>query len=113
MNQKKRVIIEDNSDVILNITIGNAQIGGSLIRWKNENTNLGKGKITHLTLGRGSVIKGKTLEILTNLVDINEQTNKLIVTYFLQNVTDPVYTLIDQFENEGAHFSFSLSITFN
>lgn len=105
-------IVNPNANVYLTVTIGNAQIGGTLVRWKNSATNLGKGIITNLNLGSGSQIKGQTLELFTNIIDVNPATNGVVATYYFHNCNPSTFVLSDSVDNEGDIFSFVTDVTF-
>jgi hypothetical protein len=71
----------DDKDVKMTILIGNAQIGSSIV--KLDNTEKGRGDITGLLIGSGSKIKGKSLKTKSVVTDVNDQTNKTVITYRL------------------------------
>ncbi len=99
--------------VLLTITIGNAQIGGNVVRFNNAQEALGKGEIENLDLGLGSDLIGKTLKVTTNILDVNEQTNGIVVTYFFHN-GDPAGTMFhDTVKADGDIFSFIVEFNFN
>ena len=102
---------DDNADVFLTITIGNAQIGGSSVKFNNS-PNVGKGDIENLKLGKGSDLVGKTLEVTTNILDSNEQTNGVVVTYFFSACTPPATVFSDKVDNDGDIFSFEVNFNF-
>ena len=104
---------DPDQEIILTITIGNAQIGGSVVRYKNASTIIGKGEITNLQLGPGADIIEKTLKVTTNVLDVNEQTNGIVVKYFFSGCTPAVTVFHDVVENDGDIFSFQVSFIFN
>jgi hypothetical protein len=100
-------------NILLTITIGNAQIGGNVVRFKNASGILGKGEIQNLDLGLGSDLIGKTLKVTTNILDVNDQTNGVVVTYFFHNC-DPAATMFhDTVKDDGDIFSFIVEFNFN
>jgi hypothetical protein len=101
-----------NQNVVLTITIGNAQIGGTRVRWQNSDSNVAKGKIVNLDLGKGSGVLGKTLELYTNILDVNPSTNGVVVTYFFHNCTPSIETLSDKVGSDGDVFSFITNVNF-
>ena len=103
---------DGNDDVLLTITIGNAQIGGSVVKLKNTATVLAKGEIQNLKLGKKADLQGKTLTITTNILDANEQTNGIVVTYFFHACQTPVTTFNDKVDNDGDVFSFVVDFNF-
>lgn len=108
-------IDNQNTDVFLAVTIGNAQIGASIVKWKNTTDIIKKGEISNLNLGNGANILNnrKTLQIRTNILDVNPSTNGVVVTYYFHNATPSTLTLNNYVENEGDIFSFDLDVEFN
>ena len=107
-----RNVSNQNLDVLLTITIGNAQIGGSIIKWKDETNILKKGKISNLNLGKGSEIIGKTLEVITNILDVNTQTNGIVTTNYFHNTNELGKSFFDSVDNHGDAFSFEQEVKF-
>lgn len=105
-------INDKTSDVLLTITIGNAQIGGNIVKWKQDNDMLGKGEVKNLNLGKGSDIIGKTLEITTNILDVNTQTNGIVTTNYFHNTTELTKAFSDSVDNHGDVFSFVQEVEF-
>jgi len=103
---------QNDAQVLLTVTIGNAQIGGNVVRFKDAPVLLAKGEITRLVIGNGSELVGKTLKIVTNILDVNEQTNKIVVTYFVEGCTPLVTVFNDTVGNEGDIFSLTVEFTF-
>lgn len=67
-----------DSHIYVKITIGNGQIGASKI--KDGDTYLAKGDLSELTsIGKASDLKGKTLNFRTNVLDVNQSTDKGII----------------------------------
>jgi len=120
MSIKKRkekitlVINDPNVDVFLTITIGNAQIGASLVQWIGNPTILKKGKISNLNLGKGADIinNANLLKITTNILDVNPATNGIAVMYYFHNTNQPTATFNDFVANDGDIFSFELEVDF-
>jgi hypothetical protein len=83
-----------------------------VLKWDGEETIIKKGKVTNFNLGKGSAIKGKTLKIESNILDVNTQTNGVVVTYFFDNVTASAKTFDDRVNNHGDIFSLTLFINF-
>lgn len=106
------LVTDQNENVYLTITIGNAQIGGSVVRWKGSSEIIGKGEISALNLGKGSSVKGKTLAIMTNVLDVNLATNGIVINYYFQNASDASVTFSDTVDNHGDVFSLELDVTF-
>ena len=98
--------------ILLTVTIGNAQIGGSVARWKNNQNILAKGEIKNLNLGLGFDIKGKTLKITTNVLDVNEVTNGIVINHYFYNGTPALYTCEDKVEKDGDILQLITEYTF-
>lgn len=111
-NETVQLKADGTEDVILTITIGNAQIGASLVRFKNSPNLLGKGEIQNLNLGSKAALAGKTVTVTTNILDANEQTNGVVVTYFFHACQPPVTTFHDKVDNDGDIFSFIVDFNF-
>jgi len=103
---------DGTDDVLLTITIGNAQIGGSVVKIKNTATILGKGEIQNLRLGKKTDLQGKTITVTTNILDANEQTNGIVVTWFFHACLPAVTTFNDKVDNDGDIFSFIVDFNF-
>ena len=102
-----------STNVILNVTIGNAQIGGNLVKWKHDQQVVKKGKIENLDLGSPAFVKGKTLTVITNILDVNEQTNGVVATYAFHNCTPFTTSFDDKVDNDGDIFSLTVDFIFN
>src|SRR5580704_7580066 len=67
--------------VFVTITIGNYQIGGSYLFFTDDpNTTVGKGNISQLLIGDRAVIQGRTLKIITTVLDANPSSTAIAVT---------------------------------
>jgi hypothetical protein len=106
-------ITDQQSDVRLTITIGNLQIGGSTVKWANDNAILAQGPVFDLPLGSGNSVIGKTLNIRTNFFDQNPNSNFVSGMYDFNNGNDPIHVYFDEVQNNGDFFVFNISITFN
>jgi hypothetical protein len=67
--------------VILNIIVGEGQVGTSVV-WL-DNQVIAKGDLGPVTLGPGAILTGRVLGIRTLALDINPMTNRTAVTYIL------------------------------
>jgi len=112
-NEIVNTLADSNASVSLTITIGNAQIGGSIIRRKDTDEIIFKGAVEKLQLGLGSELKGKTLNIKTRVLDVNDQTNGVVVTYFFQSCIPAATMFDDKVINEGDVFTFDVDFNFN
>lgn len=117
MATQNRFIQEDHfvdvtKDVFLTITIGNDQIGGSRVKWKEQIKLLGIGKIISLNLGKGSDLVGRKLSIVTNFFDRNPNTNNVSSMYNFNNGTDPIHIFFDKVKKDNDKFVFNIEFTF-
>lgn len=91
MNVKKRteppqdIPLGTASKVLLTITIGNAQIGGSVVQFQNATQPLAKGQITDQDLGPVTTLPGQPLLIRTNVLDSNDSINRIVFTHFFHD----------------------------
>ena len=106
------LLVNPNADVVLTITIGNAQIGASAIRFKDSSVILAKGEIKKCKLGKGSSLVGTTLLVTTNILDSNDLTDGVVATYFFGGSQPAVVTFDDKVDNDGDIFSFLLEFNF-
>lgn len=102
---------EDDREIFLTITVGNAQVGGSTVKFV-DSPSIGKGDITNLSLGKGEELHGKVLNVVTNVLDVNEQTNGVVVTWFFSSCQPPAVMLADRVDNNGDVFSFDINFRF-
>jgi hypothetical protein len=105
-------VINPEAKVFLTVTIGNAQIGGTLVQWVGQPGHIGKGIIQNLYLGKGHEIAGNNLDLFTNVLDVNPATNGVVVTYYLHNCEPDAFTLSGRVDNEGDIFSFATQVNF-
>jgi hypothetical protein len=61
------------NEVLLTVSIGDAQVGGSVVLIGSK--TIGRNQIDNLTLGDGSGLKGKSVKIKTTFADVNDQSN--------------------------------------
>jgi hypothetical protein len=111
---KTDISVKVNLDtpILLTITIGNAQIGGNVVRWKNSQTILAKGEIKNLNLGLGVDIRGKTLKVTTNVLDVNEATNGIVINHYFYNGSPSLFTYEDRVEKDGDILQLITEYTF-
>jgi hypothetical protein len=81
--------VREDDNIVLSVTIGNAQIGGNLVKLGTE--QLQKGEIKNLDLGQGKDLVGKKLTVVTNVLDVNPSSNKVSVTHLFINGTPTVF----------------------
>ena len=106
------VTVDKSSQIYLDITIGNAQIGGSVVRFAGNTAIIGKGSITNLNLGLGQSLVGQTLQVVTNVLDVNSVTNGIVVTNYFHNATPAIYPYSDTVDNDGDIFSLTTQYNF-
>ena len=111
-NKKVNLRVDRSRNVILTATIGNAQIGASVVRFKGSSNVLAKGEIKKCNLGIGSSLVGKKLVVISNILDSNDLTNGVVVTYFFEACTPLVTTFNDRVDNDGDIFSYIVEFTF-
>ncbi|MBS1563330.1 MAG: hypothetical protein JST39_03025 [Bacteroidetes bacterium] len=111
-NESVKLAADGTDDVLVTITIGNAQIGASIVKNKSTGDILAKGEIQNLKLGSKKDLQGKTITITTNILDTNDQTNGVVVTYFFHACNPPVTTFNDKVDNDGDIFSFIVDFNF-
>lgn len=71
--------VSPNDDLVLDLVIGNAQLGTSVI-FKDDVVK-DTGDFAGYQLGRGRDWIGHDLDIKTVITDVNSATNRLVVTY--------------------------------
>lgn len=118
MNIKRRtepvvtVTVDKSADIYLDITIGNAQIGGSVVRFTGNPSVVGKGNITNLNLGLGQSLAGQTIQVVTNVLDVNSITNGIVVTNYFHNAVPATFSYNDTVDSDGDIFSLTTQYTF-
>jgi hypothetical protein len=92
--------------VSLTVSIGDAQIGGSVVRIGSDIK--GTNQIQDLTLGTGPELKGQSVKIKTTVTDINDSSNKTSVTYEFSGGLHPLNTeVISEVANDGDSMVFN------
>jgi hypothetical protein len=87
--------------VILTVTIGNAQIGGNVVRWKGSQQILAKGNIENVSLGNGANIRGRVLRITTNVLDVNPSTNGVVINHYFHNAQPALFPFSGVVDHES------------
>jgi hypothetical protein len=106
------VFVQPGETAFLTIIIGNAQIGGSIVKFKDSSTVFAKGKIKDLEIGKAEDLVGKTLKITTNVLDSNTATDKISVTHNFKNGTPASFPFFDSVDNAGDIFSLITEYNF-
>lgn len=83
-NPQNQMVTVPEENEVLSITIGSAQIGGSFVEDQNGNLIV-KGTVTNFNLGKGSTLIGKKIKIFTNVLDVNNMSDDIIVTHRFTN----------------------------
>jgi len=111
-NPPVNVSVSDTENVILTITIGNADIGGSEVKFGDSPDVLIRGKVTDFLVGKGAALRGRTLEITTNVLDVNPGTNKIVVTHDFDNANPSKSRYDDSVDADGDIYTLITSYVF-
>jgi len=119
MTVKKRVeppvdiVVKSNSVVLMTIIIGNKQIGGGILEFKNEDP-FAKGKIKNVQIGKGKDLFDKPLLVTTNVLDSNTAHNRITITHvFTYENGDEIETILIEDEVDNHKDILSTSATYN
>jgi len=102
-----------NGHIVLTVSIGNAQLGASIVTMKGDANIIAKGDITKLDLGAATDLKGKTLNVLTNTLDTNDASNAMITTYTFSGTSPAIAADTNTVDSDGDVYSLSFDFTFN
>lgn len=72
----------DTGEITINIVIGEGQLGSSVVFL--DSTEIKRGDIRQLAIGKGQEIKGHKIFIKTVVSDINDKTNRTSVIYIIE-----------------------------
>ncbi|MCB9065474.1 MAG: hypothetical protein H6551_10080 [Chitinophagales bacterium] len=112
VNERNKTIkVDPHSTVYLTITIGNAQIGGGIIKDENGKT-IAKGEIKNELLGTGAQLNGKKYEVITNVLDVNKSTNGIVVTHYFHSEVPSTLTHTGRVDDDGDIYSLTTPYTF-
>lgn len=92
------------SRVFLTVTIGNAQIGGSVVQFKDAGQPLSKGTIVDLDLGPSGELANRTLLVQTSVIDSNPSINRIVFTHLFhdeQGTQLDSFQIKDQVDSDG------------
>jgi hypothetical protein len=119
MEVKKRVedpvdlIVKSNSQILMTIIIGNKQIGGAILEFKDEDP-FAKGKIKDKPIGKGEDLFDKTLHVLTNVLDSNTANNRIVITHkFLDEGGAEIFSRLIEDEVDQHKDILSSDATYN
>lgn len=110
--QPADIFVRSYQTVFITVNIGNAQIGGSVLKFKKSPDVFAKGKIRNLKIGKGEDLVGKTLKITTNVLDSNSSTNKISITHDFNNGVPPTFPFYGTVDNDGDVFSLTTEYVF-
>jgi hypothetical protein len=104
--------VVNNESVKLSITIGNAQIGGSQVT-NMAGDILASGRVTNFDLGKGSTLKGTSIKVNTNIIDINDAdpTHRVVTTQRFSSEVKS-YKYEDFATNAGDIVKFQITYNF-
>lgn len=111
--QTINLTVDPAAHIILSIGIGDGQIGGNVVKFQGGANPIKKGEISKLDLGLGSDIKGKTLVVVTNILDVNSATMNVSATYDFVGCTPEETVFKDAVDNAGDIYSLTNNFIFN
>ncbi|WP_293311072.1 hypothetical protein [Pedobacter sp. UBA5917] len=82
-NKQINFPVKGTDSYFLNVVIGNGQTGTTT--FKNFNNVQFSPDVLNAPVGKGSSIKGKSSTVVSVVIDVNPDTDNLIVTYYLTN----------------------------
>jgi|TARA_B100002003_G_C14075663_1_gene517473 hypothetical protein len=100
--------VVDGQDVLLSVTTGNSQIGGTAVLLDGSLKSSGE-NIINLNLGQGAGLRDSFLRVKTTVTDYNNQTNNLVVKHELDGGPNPhseVRTLTVENQGDAGIFTF-------
>lgn len=72
--------VDPDSNVTVRVTIGDAQAGGWLVAWDDENVVAKGSDPATVSIGRGKDLKNRTLQVAATAIDVRPETNRLSST---------------------------------
>ncbi len=101
----------NNSPIYLSVTIGNANVGGSVIYFNDDLISNDDGQIDKLPVGYpNEEIKFSLLKCTTKVKDINQFTNKTLVTFLLEGGVEPQeFEFSIDVKQEGGYAVYSIT----
>ncbi|WP_439695652.1 hypothetical protein ACFGVS_22390 [Mucilaginibacter sp. AW1-7] len=79
------ITIAINSNYYLHVLIGNGQAGATT--FKNFEGQIYKPEVFNAVIGKGNDIKGKSTDVISNVLEINPDTDSVIITYYVTDKT--------------------------
>ncbi len=106
--------VSDNSPIYLSILIGNANVGSTVVYYKDEMIGGDTGQIEMLPVGNeNESLKFNLLKCTTKVKDINPLTNKTFVTYSLEGgIKDEQYEFTIDVKQDGGYAVYSVTFVF-
>lgn len=86
--EPRQIELEGTGQVLLTITFGYYQIGGSNVKFNGGTSAIAKGKVTNLDLGDVDTLRGKTLIVKSRILDSNLSTDKVSTTHSFTSAKD-------------------------
>jgi hypothetical protein len=111
-NPLVEIQLAEMGQISLSIAIGNAQIGGNQVKFIDSDQIFHKGDVNNLALGEADSLRGRTLEIITNVLDINPGTNNIIVTDYFSGGSPGQIVTTDAVSNSGDICSITATYRF-
>jgi hypothetical protein len=108
-----KALTMNQPSILLTITIGNGQTGGSAVRFEDEGSPRAKGAIQHLLLGDQGALQGRRLKIITTVLDSNIGTTNMVVTLQFQGTTASPDIITGSVDNNGDLFELTTEYQFN
>lgn len=98
-------------DVFLLVTIGEGNLGRTLVQLDDTDPTLGD--IKRLKIGAGDALAGKKLLVRTMVNDVNDMTNHVDVRYeLLGGKNNQTFDLEGTVDEEGGSLTFEATFTF-
>lgn len=106
--------VSDNIPVYISVIIGNANLGSTVIYYKDEMIGGDTGQIDRLPVGNeNEPLKFNLLKCTTKVKDINPLTNKTYVTYLLEGgQKDEQFEFNIDVKQEGGYAVYSVTFVF-
>ena len=79
------VPVQDNSPYFLSVVIGNGQLGSTT--FQNLNGQLFSPNVKNESIGIGANIKGRSSNVVSVVMDVNPNTNDMVVSYYVTTQT--------------------------
>jgi len=100
-----------DGDVTLRITVGDGQIGTSLVRLDDQ--DVASGAIAMLVVGSGPALVGRRLRVATTVTDVQRLTNRTSMRYLLSGgPDDATFDAAAEVEEEGGSIHYAARFDF-